>query len=32
MTPAARILRLAGALAVLAGGAIHLWLYFDDYG
>jgi hypothetical protein len=32
MTPAARTLRLAGALALLASGAIHLWLYYDDYG
>ena len=28
----ARALRLAGALLVLAGGAIHLKLNLDDYG
>ena len=28
----ARVLRLLGAVLVLAGGAIHLWLNLDDYG
>lgn len=32
MSQTSRILQLAGAALLLAGGAIHTWLAFDGYG